>query len=138
MDKKELRVSGEYLRELRQKKGLTLDQAAEVVGCSTGYLSHIERGSKRNPSYKVIVGLAKLYGLSVEDLIGEVAPPIHTVDLIEQLYKADFVLYEGREIDVRDDFVAERIETGIRMGILWALDLIEQRKKEEEDRRRRR
>ncbi|GIM47660.1 hypothetical protein DNHGIG_32090 [Collibacillus ludicampi] len=130
-EKAELQVSGEYLRNLRLKKGLTLEQVAEVAGCSVGYLSHIERGSRRNPSYRVILGLAKMYGVSVEELIGKAEPPINTVDLIEQLYKADFVLYEGREIDVRDEFVAERIETGIRMGILWALDLIEQRKKEE-------
>jgi transcriptional regulator with XRE-family HTH domain len=127
-EKAELQVSGEYLRNLRLNKGLTLEQVAEVAGCSVGYLSHIERGSRRNPSYKVILGLAKIYGVSVEELIGKAEPPINTVDLIEQLYKADLVLYEGREIDVRDEFVAERIETGIRMGILWALDLIEQRK----------
>ncbi|WP_018130337.1 helix-turn-helix domain-containing protein [Effusibacillus pohliae] len=137
MDKNELRVSGEYLRDLRLKKGLTLGQAAEIVGTTAGYLSHIERGTKRNPSYKIVLGLAKLYGLSVEDLIGEAAPPTQAVDLIEQLYKADTILYEGREIDVRDEFVAARIETGIRMGIAWALELIEKRKNEDERRRHR-
>ncbi|WP_018130092.1 helix-turn-helix domain-containing protein [Effusibacillus pohliae] len=137
MDKNELRVSGEYLRDIRKKKGLTLDQVADIVGTTAGYLSHIERGTKRNPSYKIVLGLAKLYGLPVEDLIGEAAPPTNTVDLIEQLYKADVVLYEGREIDVRDEFVAARIETGIRMGIAWALELIEKRKNEDERRRHR-
>lgn len=140
-EKTELLVSGEYLRDLRLKKGLTLEQVAEVAGCSVGYLSHIERGTRRNPGYRVVLGLAKMYGVSVEELIGKAEPPINAVDLIETLYKADFVLYEGKKIDVRDEFVAARIETGIRMGILWALDLIEQRereKKEMEERRRRR
>jgi transcriptional regulator with XRE-family HTH domain len=40
---------GEQLRELRKIKGFTLQQVAEKVGVSTGYLSQIERNRSKLP-----------------------------------------------------------------------------------------
>jgi quercetin dioxygenase-like cupin family protein/DNA-binding XRE family transcriptional regulator len=40
---------GEQLRELRKIKGLTLQQVADGVGVSTGYLSQIERNRSKLP-----------------------------------------------------------------------------------------
>lgn len=136
-ERKGVKISGEYLRELRQKKGLSLQKAASMLGISAGHLSNIERGIK-GIGGALMLKMAELYGLPVQDLVGEAEPPVNTVDLIAELYKADYVLYDGRTIDVRDEFVAARIEMGIRMGIAWAMELIEQRRKEGEERRGRR
>ncbi|MDI3329086.1 MAG: hypothetical protein QJR06_11080, partial [Alicyclobacillaceae bacterium] len=43
--------------------------------------------------------------------------------------KADYVVFDGELIDVRDDGVAWRIETAIRMGLTWAKALPEEREK---------
>lgn len=36
-----------HIRELRQARGLTLDQLADKIGVSTPHLSEVERGKKR-------------------------------------------------------------------------------------------
>lgn len=129
-ERKGIKLSGAYLREIRQKKGLTLQQAASLLGISTGHLSNIERDIK-GIGGALLIKMAEVYGLPVQDLVGESEPPARTVDLIAELWKADYVLYEGQMIDVRDEAVATRIEMGIRMGIAWAKEWIEQRRKEE-------
>jgi len=52
---------GEQLRELRKIKGLTLQQVAEGVGVSTGYLSQIERNRSKLP-----IGVLK----KIADMLG--------------------------------------------------------------------
>lgn len=52
---------GEQLRELRKVKGLTLQQVADGVGVSTGYLSQIERNRSKLP-----IGVLK----KIADLLG--------------------------------------------------------------------
>jgi transcriptional regulator with XRE-family HTH domain len=137
-EKKGVKITGEYLRDLRKKKGLTLQQVADALGVTPGHISNIER-DLRGIGGPLLIKMAQFYGLPVEDFVEEETPPTNAVDLIAELYKADYVLYEGQLIDVRDEGVAWRIETAIRMGIAWALQLPEERKKfEEEEKKRRR
>ncbi|BAF60343.1 predicted transcriptional regulator [Pelotomaculum thermopropionicum SI] len=53
--------AGEYLLQLRSKKGVSLAQLGEKVGVSANYLSEIERGLKV-PSDLLIRELAGYYG----------------------------------------------------------------------------
>ena len=52
---------GEQIRELRRIKGMTLQQVADAVGISTGYLSQIERNRSKLP-----IGVLK----RIADLLG--------------------------------------------------------------------
>lgn len=45
---------GEYIRELRNERNLTLRQLAEQIGISSYYLSYLENGKKTNPNMKII------------------------------------------------------------------------------------
>lgn len=38
------------IRKYRQEKNMTLDELAERVGISSGYLCHLEKGTRKNPS----------------------------------------------------------------------------------------
>ncbi|WP_051951029.1 helix-turn-helix domain-containing protein [Actinacidiphila yeochonensis] len=58
------------LRERRRSAGLTLEAAARRVGLSAAHLSRLESGL-RQPSLPVLLGLARLYGTTVSDLLGE-------------------------------------------------------------------
>ncbi|MBC9786580.1 helix-turn-helix domain-containing protein [Heliobacterium chlorum] len=58
---------GEYLRGLREKHELTLTELGKKVGVSAAYLSELERGFK-TPSDKLIMELAVLYEIDIEDL----------------------------------------------------------------------
>ncbi|WP_329128743.1 XRE family transcriptional regulator [Streptomyces sp. NBC_01476] len=58
------------LRERRRASGLTLEAAAHRLELSAAHLSRLESGL-RQPSLPVLLGLARLYGTTVSDLLGE-------------------------------------------------------------------
>ncbi|WP_269858052.1 helix-turn-helix domain-containing protein [Streptomyces sp. RPT161] len=63
---------GVRLREWRRRGGLTLEAAAARVGLSPAYLSRLETES-RQPSLPVLLGLSRVYGTTVAELLGEQA-----------------------------------------------------------------
>lgn len=60
------------LRDRRRASGLTLEAAARRADLSAAHLSRLESGL-RQPSLPVLLGLARLYGTTVSDLLGETA-----------------------------------------------------------------
>jgi transcriptional regulator with XRE-family HTH domain len=65
-----LGISG-ILKELRAKKGESLQQVADAVGVSKAHIWEIEKGTSQNPSINLLQGLADHFGVSVASLIGE-------------------------------------------------------------------
>ncbi|MFJ9338940.1 helix-turn-helix domain-containing protein [Streptomyces sp. NPDC101733] len=66
------------LRDLRRRAGLTLEAAAARARLSPAHLSRLETG-RRLPSLPLLLGLARTYGTTVSELLGEtpaVADPI--------------------------------------------------------------
>ncbi|MGK5496795.1 helix-turn-helix domain-containing protein [Streptomyces sp. URMC 125] len=61
------------LRDLRRRSGLTLEAAARRLDLSPAHLSRLETG-QRQPSLPLLLALARAYGTTVSDLLGE-APP---------------------------------------------------------------
>lgn len=69
---------GERLRELRVKQELSQSKLAEMVGCSDGYVSQVERGIVK-PSLEFLVNISSLYKVTVDYLLvgsGNVLPEI--------------------------------------------------------------
>ncbi|MGV9322596.1 helix-turn-helix domain-containing protein [Streptomyces sp. NPDC003660] len=60
------------LRALRRRAGLTLEAAAGAAGLSPAHLSRLETGH-RQPSLPMLLALARIYGTTVSDLLGETA-----------------------------------------------------------------
>jgi transcriptional regulator with XRE-family HTH domain len=58
---------GKAIRELRNKRGATLEALAAEAGITKNMLSLIERG-EGNPSWTTLRGLAKALGVSVAQL----------------------------------------------------------------------
>lgn len=58
------------LRELRRQRGITLSALAEQVGLSAPHLSRLEKG-ERQPSIGTLLQIARVYGVSVGDLVEE-------------------------------------------------------------------
>ncbi|WP_424210696.1 helix-turn-helix domain-containing protein [Streptomyces sp. BI20] len=69
----ELPTVAPRLRALRQRAGLTLEAAAHRARLSPAHLSRLETG-RRQPSLPLLLGLARTYGTTVSDLLGESAP----------------------------------------------------------------
>ncbi|MCB5165763.1 XRE family transcriptional regulator [Streptomyces bambusae] len=69
----ELPVVAPQLRELRRRTGLTLEAAAARARLSPAHLSRLETG-RRQPSLPMLLGLARAYGTTVSELLGETLP----------------------------------------------------------------
>ncbi len=66
--------TGEFLKELRTARGLSMKEACEQLSLSTTYLSELERGLK-TPSDLLIRELAEFYGINeniIFDKLGKV------------------------------------------------------------------
>lgn len=59
---------GDYLRELRTRKRLSLREVEDISEASSSYLSQVEQG-KRQPSADLLRKIAPAYGTSVRDLL---------------------------------------------------------------------
>lgn len=56
------------IRQIRQKRKLTIAQLAEMVGVSTPHMSEVERG-KKNLNNHLMVRIAQSLGVRPDDLI---------------------------------------------------------------------
>jgi transcriptional regulator with XRE-family HTH domain len=64
-----LRALGKRVRELRQERGYSQEKLAELANIHENHVRRIEGGTA-NPSYLVLVKLAKALGVSPGELIG--------------------------------------------------------------------
>ena len=53
------------IKEIRKSKGLTLEWVSKVAGISTGYLCHLEKGTRVNPSAQIMEKIAEALGENV-------------------------------------------------------------------------
>jgi len=60
---------GDMFRLHRQNQRLTIRNVEDATGISNAYVSQIETGKVKSPSFDVVIKLADLYGISIEDLI---------------------------------------------------------------------
>jgi transcriptional regulator with XRE-family HTH domain len=59
---------GRIVRQLREKRGLTQDQLAELAEVSGTYIGFIERGDNV-PSLTIVLQIASALGIRVADLL---------------------------------------------------------------------
>lgn len=52
----------------RLKKGYKLSYVAQMVGISEGYLCHLERGTRDNPSYKIMQKISLVLGEDISKI----------------------------------------------------------------------
>jgi transcriptional regulator with XRE-family HTH domain len=78
-DEAALAAVGPHLRALRQRRGTTLAQLAEMTGISVSTLSRLESGD-RKPTLELLLPLARAHQLSLDELVDAPAtgdPRIH-------------------------------------------------------------
>jgi transcriptional regulator with XRE-family HTH domain len=66
---------GEALKDIRMKRALTLEQAARKIGITRQYLSMIEKGERKSPSFENVVSISIAYGISLDELKQYVISP---------------------------------------------------------------
>jgi transcriptional regulator with XRE-family HTH domain len=73
-----IRIIGQTIKDLRSKRGLTLDQVAEKSGCTPGFLSQIER-NKAVPSITTLYAIAQALEVQVTDFFPDGINPAKVV-----------------------------------------------------------
>ena len=59
---------GNKIKYYRMKKGYKLSDVAQMVGISEGYLCHLERGTRDNPSYKIMQKISLVLGEDISKI----------------------------------------------------------------------
>ena len=57
------------IKKLREAQQLTQEELAKKAGVTQGYIGHLERGLKKNPSLPTLRKLAKALGVPVAALL---------------------------------------------------------------------
>jgi len=52
----------------RKSKGMTIYELSQKSGVSMGYICHLEKGSRKNPSKEIMEKIAKALGESVIEI----------------------------------------------------------------------
>ncbi len=65
----------ERVKSLRKAAGLSLDQAASRIGCSKAHLWDFEQGNSRNPTLRMVSGIAQCFGLSIAEFMNGADKP---------------------------------------------------------------
>ncbi|RCW62875.1 helix-turn-helix domain-containing protein [Saliterribacillus persicus] len=95
MDMKKLDIK-RLLREERNKRGLTYDQVARRVGCSTSYLFRVEKGARKVPSENVMRNIIDYFELSEEELMN------YNRDISDVDYNTGSLLESANSVDVNN------------------------------------
>ena len=61
-------MSNFKLKRIREQKGLTIEKLAELSNISAGYLCHLENGSRKNPSIKVMKNIARALNVDIAEI----------------------------------------------------------------------
>ena len=99
---------GRRVRELREKRGITLAQMAEGLGVTPAYLSALEHGKRGRPTFTLIQGTIHLLGIiwdEADELVrlADLSHPRVTVDTVGLDAEATlFANRLAREIDTLD------------------------------------
>ncbi len=56
------------ITKFRKEKNMTMKELAEKSGISTGYLCHLEKGKRKNPSTEVMDNIAKILEKKISEI----------------------------------------------------------------------
>ncbi len=107
---------GQRIAELRQDKGVSLQDVADAVGVSKAHIWQLERGEKgraQNPAMGLVERLADYFGVSVAFLVGEDVVGEETDPELAGLFR-QAKAFDERERQLLFNFVQSIIET--RLG----------------------
>jgi len=56
------------IKEIREEEGIKQYALAKMTGLSKGYICHLEKGTRKNPSYKVMTKIATALNRKVQEV----------------------------------------------------------------------
>jgi transcriptional regulator with XRE-family HTH domain len=133
-------VLGDYLRELREAKGMSLRDVERATGgeVSNAYLSQLEQGKRIEPGPRYLTHLARVYDTPVELLFQKAgytdAPTPSEVDIALEQVKADPSFKYGTRLKGELDESAKRVIIELYEKATGKTLLSRERNNDEQDR----
>lgn len=56
------------IKKIREEKGMTLVELSNLSGVSVGYLCHLEKGSRKNPSVKIMEKISDALNKTIAEI----------------------------------------------------------------------
>lgn len=56
------------IKKLREEQGLSQEKLAELSHLSVGYICHLEKGSRKNPTYNAMVDISKALNKEIAEV----------------------------------------------------------------------
>ncbi len=56
------------IKKIREEKGMTLLELSNKSGVSVGYLCHLEKGSRKNPSVKIMEKISDALNKTISEI----------------------------------------------------------------------
>lgn len=56
------------IRRIRKQKEMTIQQLADLAGISAGYICHLEKGTRKNPSIEVMEKIANALDETITEI----------------------------------------------------------------------
>ena len=56
------------IRKIRQEKGITIEELANLANTSKAYLYHLENGTRKNPSYEIMKSISTSLGKDIMEV----------------------------------------------------------------------
>ena len=63
-----IKIYNNQVKKIRQEKGITLVKLSEMSGVSIGYLCHLEKGSRKNPSIEIMEKISTALNKSITEI----------------------------------------------------------------------
>lgn len=95
---------GDTMRNIRKQKGMTLQQLADILGCSQQNISQYESG-KRVPKLKTVQKIADALNVNVNDLLEN---PLNDAPVYKALKNTNSL-----DLPLAKDFINEKIVSQI-------------------------
>lgn len=92
------------LRELRDRRGLTLEQVADALGLRNQYVSNYELG-KRRPDYETLKKFADFYHVTIDYILGHDEDFDYDQDFLRVTEKAKENGVSANELELALDFL---------------------------------
>ncbi|WP_346867574.1 helix-turn-helix transcriptional regulator [Clostridium sp. UBA1353] len=77
---------GDYLKQLRMQRGLSLKNVEDSLGISASYVHRLESGDRTNPSIQVLKLLGRFYNVKDSELLGLTSINAVTPKIDDTLY----------------------------------------------------
>lgn len=59
------------IKKYRKEQGLNLEEMSKKIGISTGYLCHLEKGTRKNPSIEVMEKISTALEKTIPEIFFE-------------------------------------------------------------------